>query len=333
LLVGDGPARAEIEALMEPFGARVALPASCPCRLPATYASADLYLGPRSTKPMAWPFLEAQAAACRRRRPHGGVPAVVADASRAVLTPIGDAAAFAAHGAAARRSQARAAARKAAAARCKCRTTSAPPPTRWRVALRHAAMSVPFACCASASTDWNVERRLQAYRHPAQAAARPVPAPGACRRRRRLEAAQQPLQRARRTAELLQPSARHRRLGAARDELRHLGRPPIAELREGVAGFHCCREQGLDFQPPAGESPRAAMADRRWTADRRAGQPFVAVSHKARIRALLALATGWDMMGRPPHKLDWRCLHFFRPRRRPRLGRSPRTCRYEPVFF
>ena len=29
------------------------------------------------------------------------------------------------------------------------------------------------------------------------------------------------------------------------------------------------------------------------------------------IRALLALATGWDMTGRQPMKLEWRCLHFF----------------------
>jgi len=37
----------------------------------------------------------------------------------------------------------------------------------------------------------------------------------------------------------------------------------------------------------------------------------VAVSHKAAIRALLALATGWDMTGKPPVKLDWRSVHFF----------------------
>ena len=37
----------------------------------------------------------------------------------------------------------------------------------------------------------------------------------------------------------------------------------------------------------------------------------MAVSHKAAIRALLALATGWNMLGRPPHKLDWSCAHFF----------------------
>ena len=40
-------------------------------------------------------------------------------------------------------------------------------------------------------------------------------------------------------------------------------------------------------------------------------EPVVAVSHKAAIRALLALATGWNMLGRPPHKLDWKCAHFF----------------------
>ena len=27
--------------------------------------------------------------------------------------------------------------------------------------------------------------------------------------------------------------------------------------------------------------------------------------------SVLALATGWDMTGRQPVKLDWRCLHFF----------------------
>ena len=49
-----------------------------------------------------------------------------------------------------------------------------------------------------------------------------------------------------------------------------------------------------------------------WLADvAAAGEPVIAVSHKATIRALLALATGWDMTGRPPLRLDWRCLHFF----------------------
>ena len=64
------------------------------------------------------------------------------------------------------------------------------------------------------------------------------------------------------------------------------------------------------YAPPGGESPRATMARLAgWTASLR--EPVVAVSHKAAIRALLALATGWNMLGRPPHKLDWRSVHFF----------------------
>ena len=91
----------------------------------------------------------------------------------------------------------------------------------------------------------------------------------------------------------------------------------IAELRVSVGErFLDAERRGLDFQPPGGESPRAVMARLgRWTTRLAvAGAPIVAVSHKAAIRALLALATGWDMTGRPPHKLDWHCVHFFTAR-------------------
>jgi len=178
-------------------------------------------------------------------------------------------------------------------------------------------MSVPFAVLRHASTDWNAERRLQgltdtplnaAGEADARAWRLPSPADGW----KRLSS---PLQRARRTAELLQPSApvivdsalREMSFGTWEGQT-------IAELRESVgAAFIAAENKGLDFQPPGGESPRAAMTRiGRWAASvAAAGQPVVAVSHKATIRALLALATGWDMMGRPPHKLDWRCLHFF----------------------
>jgi probable phosphoglycerate mutase len=178
-------------------------------------------------------------------------------------------------------------------------------------------MSVPFAVMRHASTDWNAARRLQgltdtplnaAGEADARAWRLPPPADGW----KRLSS---PLQRARRTAELLQPSApvsvdsalREMSFGAWEGQT-------IAELRESVgAAFIAAESKGLDFQPPGGESPRAAMARiGRWTAAIAAsGQPVLAVSHKATIRALLALATGWDMTGRPPHKLDWRCLHFF----------------------
>ena len=85
----------------------------------------------------------------------------------------------------------------------------------------------------------------------------------------------------------------------------------LADLRaDGGESFAAAEAAGLDFQPPGGESPRAAMTRLAgWASSLR--EPVVAVSHKAAIRALLALATGWDMLGRPPHKLDWRSVHFF----------------------
>ena len=179
-------------------------------------------------------------------------------------------------------------------------------------------MSVPFAVLRHASTDWNVARRLQGLTDT------PLNAAGEADARalapaiagRWLAAIQQPIAaRAphRRAAAAL--GAGHRRFGAARDELRHLGRPHHRRAARSASAraFIAAENKGLDFQPPGGESPRAAMARiGRWTASIAAnGEPVVAVSHKATIRALLALATGWDMMGRPPHKLDWRCLHFF----------------------
>ena len=65
--------------------------------LPAIYASADLYLWPAINEAYGMAFLEAQAAGLPVVAGRtGGVPAVVADGVTGVLTPIGDAAAFAA---------------------------------------------------------------------------------------------------------------------------------------------------------------------------------------------------------------------------------------------
>ena len=178
-------------------------------------------------------------------------------------------------------------------------------------------MSVPFAILRHAATDWNVARRLQGLTDTAlnadgEAEARawrlPPPTDGWGRR-------SSPLQRARRTAELLQPSTSVTIDSALREMSFGVWEGhTVVELRATVgAAFIATENKGLDFQPPGGESPRAAMARiGRWAADLAdAGQPVVAVSHKATMRALLALATGWDMMGRPPYEPDWRRLHFF----------------------
>jgi probable phosphoglycerate mutase len=178
-------------------------------------------------------------------------------------------------------------------------------------------MTVPFAILRHAPTGWNAMGRLQGSTDiplsPAgEAAARswtlPAPADGW----RRMCS---PLQRARRTAELLRPPAPV----TVDSRLREMSfgvweGKSVAQLRaEGGEAFAAAERLGLDFHPPGGESPRIAMARTAgWVQEiARGGQPVVAVSHKAAIRALLALATGWDMTGRQPVKLDWKCLHFF----------------------
>lgn len=62
--------------------------------------------------------------------------------------------------------------------------------------------------------------------------------------------------------------------------------------------------RGLDFLPPAGESPRMVQDRLRpFFADiAKAGRPTVAVTHRGVIRAAVAMATGWDFMGKPPVK-------------------------------
>lgn len=73
-------------------------------------------------------------------------------------------------------------------------------------------------------------------------------------------------------------------------------------------------ERGLDFETPAGDSPRRVQERLRpWLAELgRAGQPVAAVSHKGVGRALLALAIGWDMKDRSPVRLEWERAHRFR---------------------
>jgi len=178
-------------------------------------------------------------------------------------------------------------------------------------------MSVPIAVLRHAPTVWNGEGRLQGSTDiplspEGEIAARswhlPAPADGW----RRMCS---PLVRARRTAELVQPSApilvdsRLREMSFGIWEGKS-----VAQLRaEGGDRFAEDERRGLDFHPPGGESPRLTMDRLKgWTAELfTSGEPAVAVTHKAAIRALLAFAIGWDMTGRQPVKLDWRCLHFF----------------------
>jgi broad specificity phosphatase PhoE len=71
--------------------------------------------------------------------------------------------------------------------------------------------------------------------------------------------------------------------------------------------------RGLDLQPPGGESPRQVQERLQpWlnavASDRHDG---FAVVHKGVIRAIYALATGWTMESKPPHRLNNDCLQIF----------------------
>ena len=62
VLVGDGPARGEIETLMKPFGTKVRFVGAVErSALPALYAAADLYVWPAINEAFGIAFLEAQA--------------------------------------------------------------------------------------------------------------------------------------------------------------------------------------------------------------------------------------------------------------------------------
>jgi len=72
-------------------------------------------------------------------------------------------------------------------------------------------------------------------------------------------------------------------------------------------------DRGIDFRPPGGESPRELTRRLEgWLREVRAGgQGVIAATHKGVVRAALALATGWDLRGSAPCRLDWEHAHLF----------------------
>ena len=166
-----------------------------------------------------------------------------------------------------------------------------------------------------APTDWNADRRLQGRADtPLSEAGRAVFAgvrlPAAYRQRGWHVS---PLRRARETAALLgitpvvEPALIEMDWG-------DYERKTLAELHAELGDAFVANEgRGLDFQPPGGESPRQVQNRLRpWLQRLAAGKDDVgAITHKGVIRAILAEAYNWPMIGRPPVKLDWTCLHEF----------------------
>ena len=96
----------------------------------------------------------------------------------------------------------------------------------------------------------------------------------------------------------------------------------LAELQTRFGrDFERNESLGLDFRPPGGESPRdvAARVTRWLESAVERERAIVAVTHNGVLRVLLALATGWDMLGKPPVRLRPATLHRFTLERGPRL--------------
>ena len=72
-------------------------------------------------------------------------------------------------------------------------------------------------------------------------------------------------------------------------------------------------DRGVDLLPPNGESPRQVQDRLRPLLKELASGPAItgAITHKGVIRALLALSTGWNMLGKPKVRLDWQAAHVF----------------------
>lgn len=88
----------------------------------------------------------------------------------------------------------------------------------------------------------------------------------------------------------------------------------IDELR-GIYGDEVEQRtsKGIDLRPHDGESPREVRERvRQWLVEiAPAEQATGAVTHQGIIRAVISLATGWDMLKPPPHKMNWSSVHLF----------------------
>lgn len=172
--------------------------------------------------------------------------------------------------------------------------------TRSLVLLRHGA------------TDWNAAGRLQgradiALSDAGRAAFAGCALPAAYRDRTWYAS---PLRRAQETAALLGLEPRIEPALIEMDWGGYEGRTLAELLAEHGAAFAANEDRGLDLQPPGGESPRQVQ-QRLLPWLRSLPGDAGAVTHKGVIRAILALAFDWPMLGRAPVRLDWHCLQEF----------------------
>ena len=169
----------------------------------------------------------------------------------------------------------------------------------------------PLALLRHADTAWGMEGRIQGRADVPLLAEAPIALPAACRGMRVITS---PLARCVGTAELLGVGDAAREPRLIEMDWGDWEGQTLKTLRGAFGNIMAENEaRGLDFTPPRGESPRAVLSRiKPWLRDlARERVPTLAVTHRGVIRAILAEASGWDMRGRPPAKLDWRAFHFF----------------------
>jgi probable phosphoglycerate mutase len=171
---------------------------------------------------------------------------------------------------------------------------------------------IPLLVLRHAPTDWNAAGRIQGRtdRPLGELGRQRVAAVRLPRGWNGAPCLSSPLSRAMETARLLglDPAAEPRLIEM--DWGAWEGRT-LAELRAELGGAMAENEaRGLDFRPPGGESPRDVQA-RLTPLLLSLTSPTIAVTHKGVLRALYAMATGWDMLAKPRHKLRDGCAHVF----------------------
>jgi probable phosphoglycerate mutase len=169
----------------------------------------------------------------------------------------------------------------------------------------------PLALLRHADTAWSAAGRIQGRADVPLLPGISMHVPNICRGMRIVTS---PLRRCVETAALLgaPDAAREPRLiemdwGAWQGET-------IQGLRQALGQAMSDNEaRGLDFRPANGESPRLVIERiRPWLREiAGAAVPTLAVTHRGVIRAILAEATGWDMRGQPPARLEWDAVHLF----------------------
>jgi probable phosphoglycerate mutase len=173
---------------------------------------------------------------------------------------------------------------------------------------------VLLALLRHGDTAWSAEGRIQGrtdvpLSDTGRAALRGQPLPKMCRE---MHVITSPLARCVETAALLGAPQAGREPRLAEMSWGTWEGRRLADLREELGSAMAENEgRGWDFRPEGGESPREVLARlRTWLAE--LSVPTLAVTHRGVIRAIYAAATGWDMRGKPPAKLDWSAVQLFR---------------------